>query len=330
MTNEKLILFSLFFSIIFSASAFAFPAIASIPPACAFYGKVKLGDNYVNGTLVTAYINDTDEYLSTAEEVSGFGNYSVTIDNATNYYVKFKIAGIDVDQTEKLCLLGNVTYLDLTATPLSDGSSCTQNEQCSSNHCVHNVCRATDPYDGDGYCDAGENCANSIDCPCSSGQICDAGACTTPSGPLIVTTLCEENWTCSEWSDCLNEIQTRICTDLNDCGTNNSKPTETQDCVVPVECVENWTCSEWSTCFNKMQNRACIDLNNCGTQKNKPEETQRCEVRQPVQTTEAPTGLFAGLNAFDLLTASILGLAFLSIILFILKRRKPKSKRKRK
>ena len=42
--------------------------------------------------------------------------------------------------------------------------------------------------------------------------------------------VCSENWQCSEWSDCENEIQTRTCTDLNSCGTSNGKPTTEQQC----------------------------------------------------------------------------------------------------
>jgi len=320
------------FSILLSSSAYA----VNIP--CAFFGTVKIGSNYVSGSLITAHLNETGEYLATADEL-GFGIYSITIVNATNSYVKFKTAGIGVDQSEQLCLSGGHLYLDLTATPLPDGSSCENDVSCSSGYCVEcngqKTCRPSKPFAGDGCCQTGENCANSVDCSCPSGQICDAGTCTTPSGPLlppIIPTPCQESWECTEWSDCLNETQTRTCTDLNDCETNNSRPLETQNCVVPVECAENWTCSEWSTCFNKMQNRACIDLNKCGTIKNKPEETQECieEPKKEQQTTEAPTGLFAGLNTFDLLTTSILGLAILTIILFILKRRKPKRKSRRK
>jgi len=323
----------LIFSIMLSSSAYA----VNIP--CAFFGTVKIGSNYVNGTLVTAHLNETGEYLATADEIGSFGNYAIIISNI-NSYIKFKIAGIWSNEPESLCISGKPIYLDLTATPLPDGSSCENDVSCSSGYCVEcneqKICRPSKPFSGDGCCQTGENCTNSVDCACPSGQTCDAGTCTTPLGPLIPPTLCEENWTCTEWSECVNETQTRTCTDLNECETNSSKPSEIQECIIPVECVENWTCSEWSTCFNKMQNRACIDLNNCGTLTNKPEETQECKKEEPKEeepiqpVTEAPTGLFSGLNAFNLLTISILGLAFLTILLFILKRRKPKRKSKRK
>jgi len=52
---------------------------------------------------------------------------------------------------------------------------------------------------------------------------------------------CVESWSCTDWSECLNETQTRTCTDANACGTTVDKPLESQSCgevgeggVVPV------------------------------------------------------------------------------------------------
>lgn len=44
--------------------------------------------------------------------------------------------------------------------------------------------------------------------------------------------LCTENWSCSEWSDCKNDRQARICKDLNNCNTTLSKPEDSQACKV--------------------------------------------------------------------------------------------------
>ncbi len=41
---------------------------------------------------------------------------------------------------------------------------------------------------------------------------------------------CIPNWKCGKWTICSNEVQTRICTDKNDCGTIEEKPIETQNC----------------------------------------------------------------------------------------------------
>lgn len=67
-----------------------------------------------------------------------------------------------------------------------------------------------------GGCDSGETCAN---CPQ------DCGPCA-----------CVESWSCTNWSACADHLKTRSCTDLNSCGTTNTKPVESQSCeVIPSE-----------------------------------------------------------------------------------------------
>ena len=53
----------------------------------------------------------------------------------------------------------------------------------------------------------------------------DAGACSS------VTPTCTESWSCTAWSTCSANSQTRTCTDTNNCGTTTSKPTLTQSCT---------------------------------------------------------------------------------------------------
>lgn len=47
--------------------------------------------------------------------------------------------------------------------------------------------------------------------------------------------ICIENWSCSDWSECIEGKQTRECTDANVCGTTVNKPAEEQACEVPEE-----------------------------------------------------------------------------------------------
>jgi len=42
--------------------------------------------------------------------------------------------------------------------------------------------------------------------------------------------VCEESWSCTDWSQCANEIQVRTCTDSNNCGTTANKPVVSQAC----------------------------------------------------------------------------------------------------
>lgn len=88
---------------------------------------------------------------------------------------------------------------------------------------------------------------------------------------------CVENWQCTVWSNCSNNIQTRTCTDLNNCSTTLNKPATSRSCT--VSCTENWSCSSWapSVCpVSRLQTRTCTDLNDCGTTINKPPLTRSC------------------------------------------------------
>ncbi|MFH0929162.1 MAG: PGF-pre-PGF domain-containing protein [Candidatus Aenigmatarchaeota archaeon] len=41
---------------------------------------------------------------------------------------------------------------------------------------------------------------------------------------------CAEVWSCADWSECENDLQTRTCTDANACGTTADKSAENQPC----------------------------------------------------------------------------------------------------
>ena|SRR3989338_3190244 len=43
---------------------------------------------------------------------------------------------------------------------------------------------------------------------------------------------CKPNWSCSDWSECGNGLQTRPCKDLSNCGSDQGKPSETQTCQI--------------------------------------------------------------------------------------------------
>jgi len=95
------------------------------------------------------------------------------------------------------------------------------------------------------------------------------------SGCVKINT-CTEKWECTEWSECDNGTQTRICRDVNECGTENNKPETSKTCF-STDCKETWSCSDWGNCSNGQQTRYCVDTSKCGTTTNKPTETQNCE-----------------------------------------------------
>lgn len=58
----------------------------------------------------------------------------------------------------------------------------------------------------------------------------DAGNWSPISNIATSTTACFEAWSCSAWSLCSNHVQTRICQDLNSCGTTNERPITERSC----------------------------------------------------------------------------------------------------
>lgn len=43
--------------------------------------------------------------------------------------------------------------------------------------------------------------------------------------------ICVENWVCTNWGNCTIQSQTRLCNDLNKCGTIKNKPAEINSCI---------------------------------------------------------------------------------------------------
>jgi hypothetical protein len=109
------------------------------------------------------------------------------------------------------------------------------------------------PYCGDDVCQADEDCSS---CPEDCGP-CPA-APPPPEAPGVGVGeaeelarrrmerrlrpdqyRCREKWECTEWSECAPEgIQTRKCTDKNNCGTTKYKPSEIQQCEYIPTCFD--------------------------------------------------------------------------------------------
>lgn len=76
------------------------------------------------------------------------------------------------------------------------------------------------------------SCTDSNNCGTEAGKPVTQAACTEvpPEVPPVVP--CQEDWSCTVWTDCAENIQTRACTDRNVCGTTVNKPAETIGCAV--------------------------------------------------------------------------------------------------
>jgi subtilisin family serine protease len=148
---------------------------------------------------------------------------------------------------------------------LLDSEFCNYNSDCNSNNCASDYsglgkwCAPTGYCAHDGittYMNGVTTCYGSYKEICNSGSWssefcyygCSNGNCNpapspTPTpgptggggaggGAPLVSAVCEENWTCSSWSECYpNGTQYRTCKDLNNCNTTKNKPVEKQACT---------------------------------------------------------------------------------------------------
>jgi|GEM_PF-2945709 len=98
---------------------------------------------------------------------------------------------------------------------------------------------------GDGNCEEGESCSSCpADCgTCTTGGTTSGGSSSGGStgGTTGGTTEepekpCVEDWICTDWTECFNSMQKRACADVKRCGTEENKPVEVQDCVMPLIC----------------------------------------------------------------------------------------------
>lgn len=59
------------------------------------------------------------------------------------------------------------------------------------------------------------------------------------SAILSCNSSCTPNWQCTAWSTCSSGVQTRTCTDSNNCGVSTGRPSEVQACGSTAACLLN-------------------------------------------------------------------------------------------
>ena len=222
-------------------------ALSLIVPAHAtlvsFRGYTSIDNTIAPNLAVSAYsdANSTNLLLSRPSDASGY--YIIDLDSTGTIY--FKVADLNGGSGDVGG--GGLVLLNLSANSSSDGSICAYNISCSSGFCVHNLCRASNPFCGDNICDAPtENNANcQIDCPIAGGGSGGSGGGSSGGGggggsgggssSTTTTTgtgsqVCEPNWNCTEWSVCEEGNQIRTCFDSNSCNSTVERPSGQQSC----------------------------------------------------------------------------------------------------
>lgn len=174
--------------------AFASVSFAASPYFSKGYVHIN-GSLAANGTIVEVFLNGTNTPLSSA--ILGHGQlngtregwYVISFEANAGDIVVFRVNNLTLisangtNTSAQTLISGGIIIenFNLSVNTSTDGSGCAYNSGCSSNLCVHNVCRSSNPFCGDGFCDSGESCS-SDNSACSSGQACTNGCVTTSTG----------------------------------------------------------------------------------------------------------------------------------------------------
>ncbi|MBW2965767.1 cadherin repeat domain-containing protein [Candidatus Woesearchaeota archaeon] len=119
-------------------------------------------------------------------------------------------------------------------------------------------------------------CTDLNECGTESNKPSEIQSCSSGGGGGGNGKDCIPEWECGKWGECINQTQTRICTDLNNCNNNTEMPPTEKKC----KCKEDWLCDPWSECNESgQQERTCIDLNNCGTTDKIPKLIKKCKYK---------------------------------------------------
>ena len=191
---------------------FSLLPFSGLAESCVFFGTLEINGIEGDSVMVTAHDSDTEEFLVSGSEGIEKGRYYVEVDEIEEGSpIAFRIMGNPVDQDPVSCVAGESVVLDLTATVCND---------CDQDGFLSVLWGGDDCNDRnpDVNPDKREICGNGIDDDCN-------GLDSTCSD-------CEENWVCTEWSECINGEQTRTCIDDSSCGTTNKKPAQAQVCNI--------------------------------------------------------------------------------------------------
>jgi hypothetical protein len=187
----------------------------------------------------------------------------------------------------------------------------------------HSGAREQQTYCGDGTCNGGETCSS-----CSK----DCGSCPLPPSPpgggssgggggSASKPVCNENWNCSEWSECSEGTQKRICTDRNNCSIYKNEPPASRNCTMLLckhnerRCSDNvlMICSNdgmsWikENCTNGCSEGTCL-------------QKTANQTKSEISPIEGVTGMIIGTEF--VLGASILMIFLIVVVVYLFKIRK--------
>ena len=228
-----------------------------------FYGTLRIYDANSTflpaGTLVEIYAGNVSCGSFTAQNPGYYGvlsclgddNYTVADEGAIyGQNIIFHIGG-EVAQTfgDTVWYYGEYHEVNITPTPRCPNGWCELTESCLT--CAEDcgICGTNGTGGGGagGGSGGGSGTGSTTGATGAGGSGGGGGGggggdLTGGSGSGTVGYICEEDWHCTDWSPdpCPKEgLQTRICTDWNECGTDLLKPDLDQTCVYQGTCFDN-------------------------------------------------------------------------------------------
>ncbi len=120
-------------------------------------------------------------------------------------------------------------------------SSCTNNYECLYFSCIEGFCQPK-------YETVEQSLIDRILDLFKQEPTSEGGGSRRRRGPKLG---CIEDWQCTSWSECVNQRQKRICSDLNDCETTFQKPLELRSCEVLVITPSTTTTTQPVTYYSK-------------------------------------------------------------------------------
>ena len=192
-------------------------AIPGVPHQ--FYGEVKINGNPApDGVEIAVYDADDNKYVAgtfTKEGKYGYEPIFYVPDpdgDREGHTLEFYVAGVKA--TEHPFENGMSTKLDLSVK-------------------IHSTSSSGGGSGGGGSGGGAWSTSTGI-------KNSNVTANNTTNGKMSVANAtgnetCVENWKCTEWFECFNGKQRRICVDLNECGTEFNKPPTTRKCETKEE-----------------------------------------------------------------------------------------------
>ncbi len=196
------------------------------------YSNVSILNGHVSNYSIDIYADPSEGIVLNQTNVSaadtGILFEEINESTITEGYITNNSVGVNLSDSHNNDVYNNYFNNTINAVDEEDDNNWNTSYSCSTKHrnIAFGNCTGGNfwsDYEGN---DTDDDYVGNTSVPHnSSGNINGSGE--GDNYPLLV---CIESWSCGDWSGCLDNIQTRSCTDLNLCGSTATQPDLSQSC----------------------------------------------------------------------------------------------------